>query len=164
MASHVTLSRLGVRQLQAKAEAIPLPDGVFDGALAAWVLQYADDPSRAIRELARVCRRTPGTRAVVVQAAPMNDLVRLYNVCARALGQPESHHGYLLDLASRVLDELGLRTLDVVHCPIPLDFRDIPTGGRASAVSSLVRRLHHAGAETEWLEPFDRAGAARHGV
>jgi len=98
--STLTLSRLRVRQLQAKAEAIPLPDGVFDGALAAWVLQYADDPSRAIRELARVCRRTPGTRAVVVQAAPMNDLVRLYNVCARALGQPESHHGYLLDLAS----------------------------------------------------------------
>jgi SAM-dependent methyltransferase len=39
------------------AEALPLPDGAFDAALALLVLQDFDEPKRAVPEMARVTRR-----------------------------------------------------------------------------------------------------------
>ncbi len=49
---------------QADADALPLPDGSVDAALAHMVLHYLPSPAEAIREMARVVR--PGGAVVVV--------------------------------------------------------------------------------------------------
>jgi demethylmenaquinone methyltransferase/2-methoxy-6-polyprenyl-1,4-benzoquinol methylase len=49
-----------VRLVQGRAEALPFPDGSFDGLTFTYLLRYVDDPAATLRELARVVR--PGAR------------------------------------------------------------------------------------------------------
>ena len=86
----------GISVRPGRAEAVPLPDGAADAVIATWVLQYCDDPVRAIDELARVARR----RVCIVQAAPGNDLVAIYNLEAAIAGLGPAHHGWLLATAA----------------------------------------------------------------
>jgi SAM-dependent methyltransferase len=55
----------GVDVRQAKAEALPFPDGAFDAALAQLVVHFMADPVAGLREMARVTRGG-GTVAVSV--------------------------------------------------------------------------------------------------
>ncbi len=122
--------------LDGRAEAVPVRDGGADAAIAAWVLQYTDDPIAAIDELERVARR----RVAIVQAAPGNDLVAIYNRAAEAAGAPPAHHGWLLSHAATRLELAGFRvTLE----PVPIPVRS-PAGG-AHELASLFARLHFAG-------------------
>jgi SAM-dependent methyltransferase len=86
-----------------RAEAVPVPDASADAAIATWVLQYCDDPAQAVRELARIARR----RVAIVQAAPDNALVAIYNVEAAIAGLPPAHHGWLLAQAADILGAAG---------------------------------------------------------
>lgn len=45
-----------VRLVEGDAEAVPFPDGAFDGVTFAYPLRYVADPGAALRELARVVR------------------------------------------------------------------------------------------------------------
>ena len=103
----------GMTALAGRAEAIPLPDRAADAAIATWVLQYCDDPLRAIDELARVARR----RVAIVQAAPGNDLVAIYNREAAVAGRPPAHHGWLLAHAAERLEAAGF-TVTLAHVAI----------------------------------------------
>ncbi|MFC6792453.1 class I SAM-dependent methyltransferase [Methylobacterium komagatae] len=49
----------------ASAEALPFPDGTFDGAVMLNSLHHVPDPAKALKEAARVLR--PGCRLVVVE-------------------------------------------------------------------------------------------------
>ncbi|MBS1122949.1 MAG: class SAM-dependent methyltransferase [Deltaproteobacteria bacterium] len=125
----------GLTARAGRAEAIPLPDLHSDAALATWVLQYTDDPLRAIDELARVARR----RVIVVQAAPGNDLVEVYNREAAVAGLAPAHHGWLLSEAATRLEAAGF-TVTLERVPIAL----AATPG-ARALADLLSRLHFTG-------------------
>ena len=123
----------GITVREGRAEALPLGDRSIDAAIATWVLQYCDDPLRAVDEMARVARR----RVVIVQAAPENDLVEIYNREAEIAGQPRAHHGYLLSHATTRLELAGFRvTLERVAIPVRA------TDARATA--EMLSRLHFA--------------------
>ncbi len=125
-----------VTTLDGRAEAVPLGDGGADAALACWVLQYTGDPIAAVDELERVARRC----VAIVQAAPGNDLVEIYNRAAEAAGAPRAHHGWLLSLAASRLELAGLKvTLEPVSIPVRS-----PAGG-ARQLAELFARLHFAG-------------------
>lgn len=124
----------GQDAIAGRAEDVPLPDGCADAAIATWVLQYCDDPARAVRELARLARR----RVVVVQAAPDNHLVELYNLEAAVAGLPPAHHGWLLALAAEELAAAGFAIeLTRVRAPVRVD--------DAAATADTLARLHFAG-------------------
>lgn len=119
-----------------RAEAVPVGDGGADAAIACWTLQLTDDPIAAIDELERVARR----RVAIVQAAPDNDLVAIYNRAAEVAGAPLAHHGWLLSHAATRLELAGFKvTLE----PVPIPVR-APDGG-ALALAELFVRLHFAG-------------------
>ncbi|HET7505609.1 MAG TPA: class I SAM-dependent methyltransferase [Kofleriaceae bacterium] len=123
----------GITARAGRAEALPLHDGASDAAIATWVLQYTDDPARAVDELARVARR----RVVIVQAAPGNDLVEIYNRQARVAGLPPAHHGWLLALAAARLEAAGFAvSLARVATAVP--------GRDPGAMADLLSRLHFA--------------------
>jgi SAM-dependent methyltransferase len=105
----------GISALSGRAEAVPLSDGAADAAIATWVLQYCDDPLRAIDELARVARR----RVCIVQAAPGNDLVAIYNLEAAVAGVLPAHHGWLLATAATRLEAAGF-TVALRRVAIPV--------------------------------------------
>ena len=52
------------RQVRAFAEALPFPDGSFDGALCLWTLNHVSRVDDALAEMVRVLR--PGARLLVV--------------------------------------------------------------------------------------------------
>lgn len=120
----------GIAALAGRAEAVPLPDGAADAAIATWVLQYCDDPARAVDELARVARH----RVCIVQAAPSNDLVAIYNLEAAVAGLPPAHHGWLLATAAERLAAAGFAV--ALH-PVAIAVRGV-TG-------DTLARLHFAG-------------------
>lgn len=124
----------GITARAGRAEALPLPDHAHDAALATWVLQYCDDPMRAVDELARVARR----RVVIVQAAPGNELVEIYNREAAVAGLPPAHHGWLLAEAAERLAAAGFFvSLDRVAVAV--------RAGDARATAGMLARMHFAG-------------------
>jgi SAM-dependent methyltransferase len=125
----------GITARVGRAEALPLADRAHDAAIATWVLQYTDDPARAVDELARVARR----RVVIVQAAPGNDLVAIYNREAAVAELPSAHHGYLLAEAAERLERAGFAVmLERVAIPLPA------TQNEAAAIADTLARLHFA--------------------
>ncbi len=141
----------GIQVRAGRAEDLPMGDRLNDAAIATWVLQYCDDPLRAIDELARVARRC----VVIVQAAPNNDLVEVYNLEADVAGLPRADHAWLLDSAAARLQAAGFETR-VEHVAIPVRVTD------ARHAAEMLSRLHFADhpkrAEMiEATEPFIRA-------
>jgi SAM-dependent methyltransferase len=126
-------AHLPAAAIAGRAEAIPVPDGGADAAVATWVLQYTDDPRRAVAELARVARR----RVVLIQAAPDNELVAIYNREAAIADLPAAHHGWLLALAAQVLEDAGF-TVTLARVAIPVRVPD------AGDVADMLARLHFA--------------------
>ena len=121
----------GIAAREGRIEALPLPDHAYDAALATWVLQYTDDPMRAVAELARVARR----RVVIVQGAPSNELIDIYNIEATIAGALRAHHGYLLAGAAELLEGAGFR-VELSHVPIACSPRD------ARALADIFARMH----------------------
>jgi SAM-dependent methyltransferase len=148
----------GITARAGRAEALPVPDHGHDAAIATWVLRYTDEPVRAVDELARVARR----RVVVVQAAPGNDLVEIYNREAAVAGLPPAHHGWLLAQAATRLEAAGFEvTLERVAIGVP--------GRDAGAMADLLSRLHFAAhgaraAMVEATQHFIAERLAAHGA
>ncbi len=147
----------GITAIAGRAEKLPLGDGDVDGAMATWVLQYCDDPRRAVAELARVARR----RVAIVQAAPGNDLVAVYNLEAQIAGQPPAHHGFLLAMAAEILEAAGF--------VVSLEPVAIAVRGEAAALADTLARLHFAShpmrsAMVAATQPVIAARLADHGA
>ncbi|WP_311765347.1 class I SAM-dependent methyltransferase [Streptomyces zingiberis] len=144
-----------IEVLPGYAEELPLPDAAFDAVLACWVLPYADDPDRAVRELARVCDRdTPGSRVVLIGGAPDNELVSLLNeVCVPIAGEPHDHQGYLLENAARTLSELGFSAISLHRTEAALHFPESDPEERITAAAALLTDF--------WYEEHPRADEMR---
>ena len=141
-----------------RAESLPFADHSFDVVLSTWILSYTSDPWASVREMARVCSRRATSRVALIQAAPDNDLVELYNVCARSLGEPLAHHGFLIAGAAEILAARGFVEISLQRCPVSMDFSDLPVEKRCQAIASLVRRMHHEHVEPEAVEgPLEAA-------
>jgi SAM-dependent methyltransferase len=123
----------GIQVRIGRAEDLPMGDRLNDAAIATWVLQYCDDPLRAIDELARIAKRC----VVIVQAAPNNDLVDVYNLEADVAGLPYADHAWLVRNADQRLQAAGFDTR-FEHLAIPMRVTD------AHATAELLSRLHFA--------------------
>ena len=124
----------GIEVRAGRAEALPVSDRAVDAAIATWVLQYCDGPLRAVDEMARVARRC----VLIVQAAPRNDLVDIYNLEAGVAGLAKADHTWLLEEAAERLRLAGYET-QVEHVTIPVRV------GEPRAMADVLSRLHFAG-------------------
>jgi ubiquinone/menaquinone biosynthesis C-methylase UbiE len=115
-----------------RAEHLPVADRGTDAAVITWVMQYCDDPLLAINELVRVARR----RVVIVQAAPTNDLVTIYNTEAAIAGDRPAHHGWLLANAADALEAAGF-SIELAPLAIPLK-----APSSAAALADTLARMH----------------------
>ncbi|QNP76081.1 methyltransferase domain-containing protein [Streptomyces roseirectus] len=145
----------GIEVLPGHAEALPFPDASFDAVLACWVLPYAEDPDRAVREMARVCDRSaPGGRVVLIGGAPDNELVSLLNeVCVPLAGEPHDHQGHLLADAVRTLSGLGFTDISLHRTEAALHFSEPDLEERITAAAALLTDF--------WYEGHPRAAEMR---
>jgi len=115
-----TKAGLGPRyeRLIASVESLPFPDGVFDVAMAGFVIRNVGDIPRGLREMRRVLR--PGGRAVVLDLyTPRNPTIRrLYRTfsflsprLAAALGSDPEAYRYLPGSIEAFYDPETLATL-----------------------------------------------------
>ena len=95
------LSHCSVRQ--ADMYALPLPDAAYDLVLLQMVLHYADDPSQALAEAARVL--APGGRLIVVDLATHARADLRERMAHRALGFSEPEMNALLTGAGLQMGE-----------------------------------------------------------
>jgi SAM-dependent methyltransferase len=136
----------GVRVLPGRAERLPLADASVDAAVATWLLHYTDDPRAAAGELARIVDRAhPAARVVLVQGAPDNEIVGLWNrVCAPLLGEPADHQGYLLSQAAEVLAGQGFADLAFQRVTVRVRFPEPGPQAKAAAAARVLADLWHA--------------------
>ncbi|MFJ9843518.1 class I SAM-dependent methyltransferase [Kitasatospora sp. NPDC101155] len=141
------LAEQGVRVLPGRAEQLPFPDAEFDAALATWVLHYCDDPDAAVAELARMVDRTgPEAKVVLVQGAPDNELISLWNTtCAELLGEPRDHQGYLLSRAARILAEQGFADISFTRARVDVVFPEPGAEAKAEAAAQVLAEFWNTG-------------------
>ncbi|WP_185899601.1 methyltransferase domain-containing protein, partial [Streptomyces sp. WAC07061] len=136
-----------VRVMAGRAEQLPLPDAGFDAAVAAWVLHYTDDPDAAVAELARtVDRNHPEAKVVVVQGAPDNELVGLWNrTLAPMLDEAPDHQGALLARAARILTERGFEDVSFHRARVDVVFPETGPEAKARAAADVLSRFWNTG-------------------
>ncbi|MFF4590709.1 methyltransferase domain-containing protein [Streptomyces sp. NPDC001388] len=141
------LAAAGVEVLPGRAEQLPFADGQFDAAVATWVLHYTDDPAAAVAEMARtVDRAHPEAKVVLVQGAPDNELVELWNrTCADLIGEPRDHQGYLLSLAAGVLAEHGFDDIALTRARVDVVFPEDGAEAKAQAASEVLAAFWNTG-------------------
>jgi ubiquinone/menaquinone biosynthesis C-methylase UbiE len=143
----------GLGAVVADACAIPLPDGVFDCAVANWMLYHVADRDRAIAELARVLR--PGGRLVAATFSERN-LAELWD----ALGDDTPRgHGFTAENGAEQLRRRFARVEErLVEWPIEFADRD----ALRAIVGATIRRSHLADGVARLRMPF--TSTARHTV
>ena len=77
----VEASALGVRFMDADAEALPFADQTFSAVISAFGVMFAGDPERAASEMIRVCRR--GRRIGLTNWTPQGFIGQIYRTVAR---------------------------------------------------------------------------------
>ncbi|MFI6156269.1 class I SAM-dependent methyltransferase [Kitasatospora sp. NPDC051170] len=134
------LAEHGVTVLPGWAEELPLGDGEFDAAVGAWLLHYTDDPDMAVTEMARTVDAShPEAKVVLVQGAPDNELIALWNrACAPLLGEPEDHQGYLLGRAVHLLAEHGFAEVSSTRARVDVVFPEEGAEAKARAAAEAL--------------------------
>ena len=118
------LAHCAVRQ--ADMYALPLPDLGFDLVLLQMVLHYADDPSQALAEAARVL--APGGRLIVVDLATHARADLRERMAHRALGFSDAEmHALLAGAGLRMGDPVG------VDAVLPIRIWPAHSAARSSA-------------------------------
>lgn len=142
-----SLTAAGVEVLPGRAEQLPFADGQFDAAVATWVLHYTEDPAMAVAEMARtVDRAHPEAKVVLVQGAPDNELIELWNrTCADLIGEPLDHQGYLLSLAARVLAERGFDDIALTRARVDVVFPEDGVEAKAQAAAEVLAAFWNTG-------------------
>ncbi|WP_129311675.1 methyltransferase domain-containing protein [Streptomyces sp. L2] len=141
------LTRDGVTVVPGRAEDLPVPDNAVDAAVATWVLHYTDAPRRAVREMVRVVDTAhPEARIVLVQGAPDNELIDLWNrTCAPLTGQGRDHQGYLLTLAARELAAGGFTDISFTRAPVDVVFPENGPEAKAEAAAQALAEFWSTG-------------------
>ncbi|WP_437489913.1 class I SAM-dependent methyltransferase [Sorangium sp. So ce1014] len=132
-----------IRVLHGRAESLPLEEDTFDGVVSAWVLHYVDDVVGAVQEMIRVCdKRDPGSRIVIVQGAPDNEMVGLLNSnCCAVAGDEAEHHGHLLATAADVLWSHGFKNVDMVRVNVELRCDEADLEERIARAAEVLQRF-----------------------
>ncbi|MFE2247038.1 methyltransferase domain-containing protein [Streptomyces lavendulae] len=141
------LATSGVRVIPGCAEQLPFKDAQFDATVATWVLHYTDDPAAAVAEMARtVDRAHPEAKVVLVQGAPDNELIELWNrACAPLIGEPRDHQGYLLTLAADILAERGFDDISFTRARVDVVFPEEGTEAKAQAAAEVLAAFWNTG-------------------
>ncbi|MCL3992130.1 class I SAM-dependent methyltransferase [Streptomyces lavenduligriseus] len=141
------LTARGVRVLSGRAEQLPVDDRSFDAAVATWVLHYTDDPEAAVAEMARaVDMSRPEAKVVLVQGAPDNELIGLWNrICAPLTGEAPDHQGYLLSRAAGVLARHGFTDLAFTRAHVDVVFPEDGPEARSQAAASALAAFWNTG-------------------
>ncbi|CAL9287174.1 methyltransferase domain-containing protein [Streptomyces sp. SudanB182_2057] len=141
------LTDRGVRILSGCAEQLPVETGAFDAAVATWVLHYTDDPEAAVAEMARAVDMShPEAKVVLVQGAPDNELIGLWNrICAPLTGEAPDHQGYLLSQAAGVLARRGFTDLAFTRARVDVLFPESGCEAKAQAASDVLAAFWNTG-------------------
>ncbi|WP_437940588.1 class I SAM-dependent methyltransferase [Sorangium sp. So ce341] len=127
--------------LRGKAERLPIEEDTFDAVVSTWVLHYVDDVVRAVEEMIRVCDKR-GSRIVIVQGAPDNEMIGLLNRnCCAVAGDAADHQGYLLATAAEVLFGRGFRSIEMARVSVELRCEEADLEERIASAAEVLQRF-----------------------
>ena len=120
MVARTAVAVPGVHVLRAALPHLPFPDGAFDAAVGAFVVNHVADPPAALRELRRVVR--PGGR-VVLSCWDADERNRALGVFSEAITHADASDGLIgasplratPDAFAALLRDAGLRDVRVDH-------------------------------------------------
>ncbi len=154
-------------------EQLPFPDATFTAATSFNAVQYASDPTAALRELRRVL--VPGSPvAVLTWGAPGRSEARdVLSAIGGLLPPPPPGAGGPFALSApgaleALVEGAGLRAAEDGEVPTPYGYPDVATAVRAQAATGpAVRAAAHAGEQavtaalTEVMLRYRRDGGVR---
>ncbi|WP_063991999.1 methyltransferase domain-containing protein [Streptomyces sp. Root66D1] len=141
------LAAHGVTVLPGCAEQLPVREGAFDAAVATWVLHYTDDPDAAVAEIARAVDPThPEAKIILVQGAPDNQLIALWNrTCAALTDEPHDHQGALLTRAAHGLARHGFTDIAFTRARVDVVFPEESSEAKAQAAAQVLAEFWNTG-------------------
>ena len=157
----------GAEVVLGEADALPFPDGAFDAVLGINAIQFAADPTTALREAARVL--APGGRIVASLFADRDrvESTVIHEALAQIGGQAHAatpHVPYLLSepgALEAAMAEAGLAVVGSGDVTCVWEYRDVETLVRGSLSSaggaralSVVPRAEAAAAVKQAAHPF----------
>ncbi|KAF2212207.1 hypothetical protein CERZMDRAFT_59124 [Cercospora zeae-maydis SCOH1-5] len=131
----------GVEVAQGSAEKIPYPDAFFDATVAMWVMHYVDDLEQSLREMVRVTdRKAPGSKIVIVQGAPYNEVIGHINDSCMPLAASAlpSHQGYLLHRAAEVFKDSGFGNISLHAVNSVCEFPEADLDERCRVAAEII--------------------------
>ncbi|WP_405528483.1 methyltransferase domain-containing protein [Streptomyces canus] len=141
------LAAEGVTVLPGCAEQLPVADASMDAAVATWILHYTDGPEAAVTEMARAVDPTnPEAKVILVQGAPDNQLIALWNrICAPLLGETPDHQGHLLMRAAEILAQRGFDDIAFTRARVDVVFPEDGTEAKAQAAATVLADFWNTG-------------------
>jgi SAM-dependent methyltransferase len=130
---------------EGELEALPYPDDSFDAVTAFNSVQYASDPTTALRELKRVAR--PGVRVAITTwgSAEQCEMRAVLGAIGSLLPPPPPGAAGPFALAApgaleALVEGAGLETERAIDVPTPYTHADLDTAVRAHLASGPARR------------------------
>ncbi|BCR91342.1 uncharacterized protein ACHE_70185A [Aspergillus chevalieri] len=124
----------GVQYSDGPIDRLPFPSGMFHVVLASWKLDYADDISKALQELIRVTKRKAGSKIVIIQGAPDNEVLQFLK---SDFGDPP-HQGLQLRSAWDRLAEHGFSDLSLQRIHAHYEFPEEDRSERCKAATEFL--------------------------
>lgn len=113
---------------------IPFPAGMFHVSLASWKLDYADDLGKALQELVRVTKRSSGSKIIIIQGAPDNEVLQFL----KSENSDPPHQGLQLRSAWNYLAGHGFSDVSLQRIDAHYEFPEEDSSERCKAATEFL--------------------------
>lgn len=123
---------------------LPSPDielGSYDGIMLGAVLQSVSSPEDYLDRALRALSPTGPAKILVIQAAPDNELMNIFNQTFEGLDFPHVHQGYILREAEKKCKAAGLQKVEYSYIRSAVNFGTVEGEEKIGAVAQLLSRV-----------------------
>ncbi|KAL4958747.1 uncharacterized protein BDV14DRAFT_207472 [Aspergillus stella-maris] len=123
-------------------DTLPFPSETFTSVLVSWKLGTLTDYRKTLSETTRVTSRAPGSQICIIQGAPDNEDIKIFNSLNARQAPKVPHQGRLLKTAIECLADYGYGDVSLSRVKAWYDFPECGLEKRSDAATDLMMELY----------------------